>query len=49
MHYVIEDKGGRVPKAEEIGDDIHAILITGSVYDAHSDVEWIQKLKAFIK
>ena len=33
MHYVIEEKGGRVPKVEEIGDEIHAIMITGSVYD----------------
>jgi hypothetical protein len=49
MHYVIEEKGGRVPKVEEIGDEIHAIMITGSVYDAHSDVEWIKKLMKFIK
>lgn len=47
--YIIEDKGGAVPKPEDIGDDIHAILITGSVYDAHSDVPWILKLMKFIK
>jgi hypothetical protein len=49
IRYIIEDKGGSVPKPEEIGDDIHAILITGSVYDAHSNVEWIVKLMDLIK
>jgi hypothetical protein len=49
IQYVVEDKGGKVPRHDEIGDDIHAILITGSVYDAHGDVEWVLKLMALIK
>lgn len=49
IRYIIEDKGGSVPKPEEIGDDIHAILITGSVYDAHSNVDWIVKLMDLIR
>ncbi|KAI0394984.1 class I glutamine amidotransferase-like protein [Xylariaceae sp. FL0594] len=44
IRYIIEDKGGRVPSPEEIGDDIHAILITGSMYDAYGEDEWIMKL-----
>lgn len=49
IQYIIEDKGGKVPEPEDISDDIHAILITGSVYDAHSDVPWILKLLNLIK
>jgi GMP synthase-like glutamine amidotransferase len=49
MQYVVEPDGGAIPKTEEITDDIHAILITGSVYDAHSDEEWIHKLMEYIK
>ncbi|KAF2636585.1 class I glutamine amidotransferase-like protein [Massarina eburnea CBS 473.64] len=49
MQFVVEPAGGTIPKPEEITDDIHAILITGSVYDAHSDEPWIHKLIDFIK
>jgi GMP synthase-like glutamine amidotransferase len=49
MQYCVEPDGGKIPKAEEISDDIHAILITGSVYDAHSDEKWVLKLMDFIK
>lgn len=49
MQYVVEPDGGKIPKAEEITDDIHAILITGSVYDAHSDESWILKLIGLIE
>jgi GMP synthase-like glutamine amidotransferase len=49
MQYCVEPDGGRIPKPEDISDDIHAILITGSVYDAHSDEEWILKLMDFVK
>ena len=49
MQYVVEDDGGRVPTPEEITKDIHAILITGSVYDAHGDDLWILKLMELIK
>lgn len=49
IRYIIEDNGGKVPEPEEIGDDIHAILITGSVYDAYGDEEWILKLMDLIR
>jgi hypothetical protein len=49
MQYVVEPEGGTVPKVEEIGDDVHAILITGSCWDAHGDDEWILKLMKFIR
>ncbi|PSN59497.1 class I glutamine amidotransferase-like protein [Corynespora cassiicola Philippines] len=49
MQYIVEPDGGAIPKPEEITDDIHAILITGSVYDAHGDDPWIHKLMDLIK
>lgn len=47
MHYVVEDgseNAGHVPTIEEISEDTTAILITGSMFDAHGDDEWILKL-----
>ncbi|KAJ1331256.1 glucosinolate gamma-glutamyl hydrolase [Microdochium nivale] len=49
MMYAVEPDGGRIPSAGEIGEDIHAILITGSVYDAHSDEAWVMKLLHLIQ
>ncbi|KAI1810006.1 class I glutamine amidotransferase-like protein [Poronia punctata] len=49
IRYIIEDKGGKVPTPDEIGDDIHAILITGSMYDAYGEEEWIKKLMGLIR
>ncbi|KAF2847654.1 class I glutamine amidotransferase-like protein [Plenodomus tracheiphilus IPT5] len=49
MQYVVEPEGGAIPKIEEIGHDVHAILITGSCWDAHGDDEWIHKLMKLIK
>lgn len=49
MMYAVEPDGGRIPSAGEIGKDIHAILITGSVYDAHSDEAWVMKLLYLIQ
>ncbi|RYP22750.1 hypothetical protein DL767_008977 [Monosporascus sp. MG133] len=49
MHFVPEPDGGRVPEPEDIGDDVHAILITGSRYDAHGDDGWILKLMKLIR
>ena len=43
MKFVVEPKGGKVPTVDEL-KDVHAILITGSMYDAHGDDEWILKL-----
>ncbi|CAI6331434.1 unnamed protein product [Periconia digitata] len=48
MQYVVEPDGGKIPSPDQIGDDIHAILITGSVYDAHGDDPWIHKLMDLI-
>lgn len=49
IQYIVEPDGGRIPKKEEITEDIHAILITGSVWDAHGDDEWIHKLMDLLK
>ncbi|KAH7379247.1 class I glutamine amidotransferase-like protein [Phaeosphaeria sp. MPI-PUGE-AT-0046c] len=49
MQYIVEPDGGQIPKKEEITDDIHAILITGSVWDAHGDDEWIHKLMDLLR
>jgi GMP synthase-like glutamine amidotransferase len=43
MKFVVESKGGKVPSVDEL-KDVHAILITGSMFDAHGDDEWILKL-----
>jgi GMP synthase-like glutamine amidotransferase len=48
MHYVVYDPAnrayGRVPHAHEIPPTTHAILLTGSVYDAHSNEPWVLQL-----
>jgi hypothetical protein len=49
MQYIVEPEGGQIPKKEEITEDIHAILITGSEWDAHGDDPWIHKLMDLIK
>jgi GMP synthase-like glutamine amidotransferase len=49
MQYIVEPEGGQIPKKEEIGDDVHAILITGSEWDAHGDDAWILELVELIR
>jgi hypothetical protein len=49
MQYIVEPEGGQIPKKEEITDDVHAIMITGSEWDAHGNDEWIHKLMDLIK
>jgi GMP synthase-like glutamine amidotransferase len=46
MHYVVEtgNDPGHVPTIEEIPEDVRAIIISGSMYDAHGNDEWILKL-----
>jgi GMP synthase-like glutamine amidotransferase len=48
MHYVVNDPEngahGRVPEANEIPHTTHAILVTGSVYDAHGNEPWVLQL-----
>ena len=48
IRFVAENKGGSVPTLEDV-EDVHAILITGSMYDAHGDDPWILKLVDFIQ
>ncbi|EMF13981.1 class I glutamine amidotransferase-like protein [Sphaerulina musiva SO2202] len=52
MLFVVEDEenghNGHVPTASSIPSDVHAILITGSMYDAHGSDAWILKLKSLI-
>ncbi|KAL8736480.1 MAG: hypothetical protein Q9166_000272 [cf. Caloplaca sp. 2 TL-2023] len=48
IRFVVEDKGGSVPKVEEL-EDVHAILISGSMYDAHGDEPWILNLVELIQ
>jgi len=47
-HFVVDDpendKHGHVPKASEIPESVKAILITGSMYDAHGTDPWILRL-----
>lgn len=53
MHYIVDDpdneKNGHVPSLSEIPENVHAILITGSVYDAHGDDKWISQLLDLLK
>jgi GMP synthase-like glutamine amidotransferase len=46
MHYVVEDGDhpGHVPTIDEIPSDVRAIIISGSMYDAHGNDPWILKL-----
>lgn len=46
--FVVADKGGKVPTYDEI-KDYHAILMTGSCYDAHSDNPWIIELMNLLR
>lgn len=49
MQYIVEPEGGQIPDKSEITDDVHAILITGSEWDAHGDDAWIHKLMDLIR
>lgn len=48
MRFIVENEGGTIPKFEEF-EDVKAVLITGSMYDAHGDDEWILKLMKLLK
>lgn len=48
IRFVVADKGGEVPKAAEF-DGFDAVLLSGSMYDAHGDDEWIGDLLALLK
>lgn len=49
MQYIVEPEGGEVPGPKDIPEDLHAILITGSEWDAHGDDPWIHKTMDFIR
>ncbi|KAK7927590.1 hypothetical protein PG985_004588 [Apiospora marii] len=46
--FVVTEKGGKVPTYDEI-KDCHAILMTGSCYDAHGDNPWIIELMNLLR
>lgn len=48
MKFVVEDEGGQIPPVNDL-DDINAVLLTGSKYDAHGDDKWILKLLKWIQ
>lgn len=48
QRFVVTERGGRVPRYDEF-DDVHSILITGSVFDAHGNNEWILELLQLLR
>lgn len=48
MKFVVEAEGGKIPELDDLGN-IHAILLTGSKYDAHGNDAWIVKLVEWIQ
>ncbi|KAK5074273.1 hypothetical protein LTS08_005225 [Lithohypha guttulata] len=53
MHYVVDDPdnghNGHVPNTDEIPESIKAILITGSMYDAHGNDKWVKQLLSLLE
>lgn len=53
MHYVVDDPDhdhhGHVPQPSEIPASTTAILLTGSMYDAHGTDRWIQQLLTLLR
>ncbi|KAK4454260.1 gmp synthase [Podospora aff. communis PSN243] len=41
--FLVSERGGRIPKIEEF-ENYQAVLITGSIHDAHGDDPWILQL-----
>lgn len=48
MRYVVEADGGKIPEVKD-SEGVRAVLITGSMYDAHGNYEWILKLLKALK
>ena len=48
MRFVVEADGGKIPDLKDF-EGIRAVLITGSMYDAHGDDAWILKLLRVLK
>jgi hypothetical protein len=41
--FIVSERGGRIPKIDEF-KDYRAVLITGSIHDAHGEDPWILEL-----
>ncbi|KAF4980300.1 hypothetical protein FZEAL_3671 [Fusarium zealandicum] len=48
QEFVVTEEGGRMPKVEEF-DMYDGLLITGSMYDAHADNQWILDLLELLR
>jgi len=48
MRFVVEPKGGKIPTLDDF-EGFHAVLLTGSMFDAHGEDEWIMKLLDVLK
>ncbi|KAJ5927165.1 hypothetical protein N7516_008938 [Penicillium verrucosum] len=46
--FVVSEQGGQIPTVQDF-DRFDGLLITGSVYDAHGNNEWILKLLELLK
>lgn len=46
--FVVTEQGGRMPEYHEF-DGFDGLLITGSMYDAHGDNQWILDLLELLK
>jgi GMP synthase-like glutamine amidotransferase len=46
--FVVTEKGGKLPTPDEF-DGIDGVVITGSMYDAHGDNQWILDLMDLIR
>ena len=46
--FVVTEEGGRIPTIDEFRDH-DGLLITGSMYDAYGDNQWILDLLALLK
>ncbi|KAK7998249.1 hypothetical protein PG990_010062 [Apiospora arundinis] len=46
--FVVAEKGGKVPTYDEV-KDYHAVLMTGSMFDAHGDNPWILDLMNLLR
>jgi hypothetical protein len=46
--FVVPEKGGEIPRFEDF-EGCHALLITGSMYDAHGDDGWILELLGLLR
>lgn len=46
--FVVTEQGGRMPTFDEF-DDVDGLLISGSMFDAHGDNEWILQLLELLR